>query len=612
MALPDGTLPSSVTIDVLGRQNPPGWAVKQRHLIELMDRAARFFVERYTRPDGTLIWRDRWPGMDGSDDGYESFVSFPLLYIVGGGEHVHELARKEWNAVTWQFTEYGQVYREFDAYYDWMHHGESYTYTYYLALANPDHHTDRSRALRFASMYCGHDAEAPNWDSEFRLIRSPINGSRGPRLRMSAEDWVTHRPVLAGYLAPYEDIPGYEILDPLAAVDWNDDRAFEQILKQMNERMVPGDVPLNLNATSLMTHAFMYTGENRYREWVLDYLQAWAERTARNGGIMPDNVGPAGQIGERMGGKWWGGYYGWRWPHGAWIILESTLIAGCNATLLTGDPGWLDLHRSQGDLLWALRKEEGGKPVVPARHGDRGWFDYRPLNPVHYIHAGFLSQCGQDRRRILERFPDGVSWRGGARYGKAGSFSPLPWYAYMEGQNPGFPDQVLEDTYTGISQRIERIEQDSSDPETWDVHHWQDLNPVIPEGLVQMTMGTPAAVYHGGLLHASVRYFDPKRRRPGLPEHVAALVQRISADSIELTIVNTDPLECHEVIVQGGTFGEHRFTVAQYETMPGMEQRLDVEAKHLRVRLGPSAQAHLCLGMRRFAEQPSYAFPSFC
>jgi len=95
MALPDGTLPSFVTIEVLGRQNPPGWAVKQRHLIDLMDRAVQLFVERYTRPDGTLVWRDRWPGMDGSDDGYESFASFPLFYIVGGGEHVHELARKE-------------------------------------------------------------------------------------------------------------------------------------------------------------------------------------------------------------------------------------------------------------------------------------------------------------------------------------------------------------------------------------------------------------------------------------------------------------------------------------------------------------------------------------
>jgi hypothetical protein len=443
------------------------------------------------------------------------------------------------------------------------------------------------------------------------MIRSPINGSRGPRFQMSAEDWVTHRAVLANYLAPYEDIPGYESADPLAVVDWNDDRAFEQILKLMNERMVPGDVPLNLNATSLITHAFLYTGEDRYRQWVLDYLRAWAERTARNGGITPDNIGPTGQIGERMGGKWWGGYYGWRWPHGAWIILESTLIAGCNATLLTGDPDWLDLHRSQGDMLWALRKEEGEQVVVPARYGDRGWFDYRPLNPVHYVHSGFLSQGDLDRRRVQERFPGGMPWQGGSRYGKAGSFSPLPWYAYIEGQNPAFPDQVLEDTYAGLSQRLERIKKDNGDPETWDVHHWQDLNPVIPEGLIQMTMGTPGAVYHGGLLHASVRYFDPKRRRPGLPEHVAALVARISAEGIELTLVNTDPLESRELIVQGGAFGEHRFTVAQYESVPGVERKVTIDSKHLWVRLGPSAQAHLRLGMRRFAEQPSYAWPPF-
>jgi hypothetical protein len=48
---------SVVTIEAVGREPPPSWAVRQRYLIELMDRAAVEFVERYTRPDGTLIWR---------------------------------------------------------------------------------------------------------------------------------------------------------------------------------------------------------------------------------------------------------------------------------------------------------------------------------------------------------------------------------------------------------------------------------------------------------------------------------------------------------------------------------------------------------------------------
>lgn len=173
--------------------------------------AATASVERYTRPDGTLIWRDTWPGMDGSDDGYESFVSFPLFYLLGGGEHVHQMARREWNAVTWQFIGYGQVWREHDAHHGWMHQGESSTY-----------------------------------------------------------------------------------------------------IKLMNKRMVPGDGPLNLNSTSLVTSAYLYGGEEKYRPWVLDYLGAWRERTERNHGTLPSNTGPSGVIGERMNGKWWGGYCGWR------------------------------------------------------------------------------------------------------------------------------------------------------------------------------------------------------------------------------------------------------------------------------------------------------------
>jgi hypothetical protein len=102
-----------------------------------------------------------------------------------------------------------------------------------------------------------------------------------------------------------------------------------------------------------------------------------------------------------------------------------------------------------------------------------------------------------------------------------------------------------------------------------------------------------------------VRYFDPQRKRPGLPEHVAALVERITPQGLTLTLVNTDPLEEREVLVQAGAFGEHRFTEV------GLEGAQRVDAKHLVVRLGPSAQARLRLGVQRFANQPSYAFPPF-
>jgi hypothetical protein len=344
-----------VTIKAMGRRNPPSWAIKQRYLIDLMNRAAVTFVDRYTRSDGTLVWRKEWPGMDGSDDGYESFLSFPLFYILGGGEHVHELARREWNAVTWQFTEYGQVHREFDAYYDWMHHGESYTYTYYLGLADPTHHVDRTRALRFAAMYTGDDPKAQNWDAALKMIRSPINGSKGPCFEMTAKDWVTHRPVLARYLSPYEDVPGVDSTDPLVVVDWNDDEMFAKVLKLMNERMVPGDVPLNLNATSLITHAFMYTGEEKYRQWVLDYLQAWSERHA---GQRRSN-GRDRRAHERQVVGWllWLALAAWgvdhprvdahRWvqrhaPDWRSVLARSTSLASRSAVVYATGAGWQD------------------------------------------------------------------------------------------------------------------------------------------------------------------------------------------------------------------------------------------------------------------------------
>lgn len=590
---------------------PPRWALLERFLIDTINRAAVKYVDRYTRPDGTFVWRDEWPGMDGSDDGYESFTSFPLFYSLGGGEHIHELARKQWDVVTWQFTEYGQIHHEFDAYYDWMHHGESSLYVYYFGLADPSRFKDRQRALRFAGLYMGEDPEAQNWDAERKLIRSPINGSRGPRFEMSAIDWVTHRPVLTYYLSPYEDVKSIPELatNPLALANWMDDTIYSEILGLINQRMARGDVPLNLTSTSLITNAFLYTGDDKYREWVLDYLNAWKQRTEQNSGITPDNVGLSGKIGECMNGKWWGGYYGWRWPHGAINILESTLIAGANATLLTGDPSHLDLVRSQLDLLWSLGKTEEGVFKVPARHSDVGWLDYRPVDPRLYIHLYYVSQSDADRER-LEKIAGREQWGQRGHFGKGGQYHPAAWFAYNEGENPNYPEQVLEAHYREVCRRMELLRNDDGDPNEWDVHHWQEINPVVCEGLAQLTMGSPGAIYHGGLLHSRIRYFDPERRRPGLPEHVAALVEKVTPDDVVVTLVNLDPVEGHDVLLQAGAFGEHEFAEVQTIDEQSVGQAIhSVNSKHFQVRLGPAAQARLCAGMKRFVNPPTYSFP---
>ena len=99
-------------------------------------------------------------------------------------------------------------------------------------------------------------------------------------------------------------------------------------------------------------------------------------------------------------------------------------------------------------------------------------------------------------------------------------------------------------------------------PATMDVHHWQQVNPVLTEALVHLTTGGPQTVYWGGLATGRLRYYDAGRRRPGLPMDVAALVRELHAESVTVTLVNLSVRDRHDVIVGAGSFSEHCFTHA--------------------------------------------------
>ncbi|UJR18347.1 hypothetical protein I4U23_005249 [Adineta vaga] len=69
------------SISLKNHMIPPQWALMERLLFDQLNKAAFEFVARYTRPDGTLIWRRDWPGMDGSDDPYEAVNDHLLVFI---------------------------------------------------------------------------------------------------------------------------------------------------------------------------------------------------------------------------------------------------------------------------------------------------------------------------------------------------------------------------------------------------------------------------------------------------------------------------------------------------------------------------------------------------
>ena len=591
----------------------PEWALLERKLIAMIDESSLEFADRYTNSDNTLIWRNEWPGFDGSDDPYEGFMNFTLHYIIGGDARLDKRHREIWDAITWQWTEYGQIVDEFDQAYDWMHHGEALLGFYWFALANPHVLKDRQRTKKFAALYDGENTKVDNWDSTRIMIKAPINGSGGAHFIHTWEDWGPNREILEEYLPPFEDLSGQ---DPYQKrTPWHDDVIYNEILEKINERMGRGDVPVNLTATGLMTHAYLYDHNPKYKDWVIKYLTAWEERTTKNGGIIPDNIGLDGEIGTYNEGKWWGGYYGWRWPHGALTILEPLTVAGANAVLLTqGEMKYLDLCRSQIDRLWEMRIEEDGVIKVPNRHFDAGWRDYRIQRAIDPIIVWNISMDDEDADRVDRGWHstnDHLSTEGYV-LGSARPQHTAAWYSYIRGRMADYPERILKNNIDAVEFAIKRFRSEEWNPFTMDhyreamsIHDWQILQPAILEALVHLTLGGPMPAYHGGHLHVAVRYFDGIELRPGLPHEVAALVERITSDTVELKLVNTSHFVDRSTIIQTGAFAEHQIISAAINDGP----ETAVNGPHIQIDLSPKSTASIVLRVKRFANDPTYEWP---
>ena len=175
----------------------------------------------------------------------------------------------------------GMYYKEFSALSDWQHHGEGLQLFNRMALSVPTDPKYLERVRRFSGFYMGEDAEAPNYDPKHNIIRSMMNGSKGPLLRKATSmDWVGE---------PF-DMTGFDAL--------HGERNFDEFLEHYQEyHDVVGDHALNLVATTLPANAYFATGDQKYKQWVVDYVDGWLERMKQNNGIIPTFVDLDGKVG---------------------------------------------------------------------------------------------------------------------------------------------------------------------------------------------------------------------------------------------------------------------------------------------------------------------------
>lgn len=622
---------------------PPEWAVLQRRLFADIEAGWRAFEATYTESDGRLYYTGAMRGRDGVDDFYEPFFNWPTFYLLGGSDAVLAAAKRHWEGVTRQMTEIGFVADEYESGYDWFHQGESQLFFYALCAADPADLKFRERALRFASYYLP-GSHTGNYDAEKEMIRTPHSGSRGPRYGIEDDNATSYdaRDNMRPYGLPLDDVEGIREYD-----DLRDPDNARRMGQAMYDRMGRGDVAVNLASTALVANAWLYDHQPAFRDWIMEYVGAWRERAEANGGLIPDNVGPSGEVGELHSGNWYGGHYGWGWPHGLQSVECAVLVAATvEALVACNDNGW-DIARVPLDTVLSQRRREAFDPsasslggewkertgahagevieLIPYRRSAQGWFDWMPV-PIRFVFWLWWStlQPGDKDRLdgVLERA--GYDWRTVVQFrDKEESGHEASWYAWLTGQNPDYPIDGLLMALGQVSLRMALIRQDDGRHVDSDIHWWQDVNPVVTEVLSQQVFGAPGPLYNGGLPAARVRYWDKQRGRPGLPADVAALVDHLDESEIHLALVNLDPVAERALLVQAGGWGEDRIDVVEYDVLddewPGrVHGRSDVTDPHtisarltpgcgtISVDLPPLTKISLRLSLTRRAHSPQH------
>ncbi len=575
-----------VTVTIDTPRSPPIWALLQRALLEANTAACREFARRYHDDRGYLRCVERWGGDDGPDDAIECCSDWPTLHALGAADDVLRLYKKAWEGHLRQYTAArtkevplardGMYYKEFPVSFDWLHNSEGLTPFNVQGLSDPRDRLFRQRVHRFAGFYLGEDGGAANYDPKHRIIRSLFNGSRGPLLRKAtALDW-------AG--------------DPIEVANrfrlGHGERNYREMLEHFKDyNDVIGDHPLNLLSTTLALNAYMLNHEAKYRRWLLEYVDAWRERMIANGNIIPSNIGLDGKIGGACGGKWYGGTYGWGFsvkvPQSGALahrnITHLGFIGFLNAYLLTGDDRYLAPWRKQIDTINARKKVRDGEALYPTMYGDKGWYNYLPKKyDVNARELYYLSMKAEDRARV----------------------GPNRWFDYLEGKDERYPEIALRADLERVRRRVRGMRDDPTTPDTRLADDPLPFGPADVTSLVESMLGGVSLGRKGTILLCRLRYFDAQQRRAGLPPGVAALVEKMTGDSVTLLLVNTDQLEERRLVVQAGGYGEHQFVSVE----SGGRAR-PVDGTHFRVRLAAGAGARLVLKMRRYVNQPTLTFP---
>ena len=615
--------PSVITIST--KMEVPAWALKERELFDLNKKIVELFAQEFILPNGYInVDYKHGGGVVAPDDVSESIFKVPLLYSLGADESMWDLWWRYWNGSIKQSMEHGLFVNEFNKYLDWHHNGEQYEGFWLAGLCKPDDQEYIRQSLKFAGFYDGTNSDVPNYDPEKKIIKSILHGGSGPILNPTLEDWG-------------------------GGAFWT--RWLE----------CAHDGPVNLVLTCFGTNAYLLSGDEHHRRVVLEYIDAWQERAKKNNGVIPSIVLQDGTVPK----EWWGGVMGWNFTPfgGLFQVTSGPRAALWNALLLTGDKSYFDPLRALVDTLWNNRTSVETNGVIqqncipryygkqeilptdpkqryqnPQYTGKEGWYGHS-TDPIHsqrkYDEGGISGSFGvypsmlanlyiatmreDDKNRLLDRVPPGAtpeSLTAGHRDDQEGGYE-RDWVKWLDGDNDGWPERELDRCINNTKKQIETYEKEIGISQTKDnpAQYFKDLiahklhQHTLDVGwagpLVNLMTGSIMPLWHGQLLFSRFRYFDPERKRPGIPEDCAAMVDSMTDNTATLVLINLNNKEKRTILVQTGAYAEHKCLSVEKED----ESAVKVNGTSFIVELKPGCGQRLTVRMDRFVNKPTLSLP---
>ncbi|MFO1021558.1 MAG: hypothetical protein U0903_12805 [Planctomycetales bacterium] len=219
----------------------------------------------------------------------------------------------------------------------------------------------------------------------------------------------------------------------------------------------------------------------------------------------------------------------------------------------------------------------------PTMYGDKGWYGYGPTPYTqHRLPIAYLTQREEDLQRV-----EGDNW-----------------LEYLQGKQPEYPVQALQGELERVRKCVSDFRADDTTPDTRLADDPMAYAPAQAPMLVQLMLGGLNMGHNASPIYTHLRYFDPVKRRAGLPEDVAVLVEKLGNEMVQVRLVNVSAVHPRKVTIQAGGYAEHEFTSLQ-----STGEKKEMKGTSLEVDLAPGAGGVLVLGLKRFVHPPTMAFP---